>query len=85
MQLVLFIVGKSAHGNEWIACAMNGNKWLFFSIWATLFGILQTMVVMIQTTMCNKLFFKIPKQMGFFDDVKKIKLLRRQTRMSMGI
>mmetsp|Transcript_11312 Transcript_11312/g.7831 ORF Transcript_11312/g.7831 Transcript_11312/m.7831 type:complete len:213 (+) Transcript_11312:290-928(+) len=39
MQIVLFIVGKTAHDNEWVACALNGRKWLFLSPWATIFGI----------------------------------------------
>lgn len=72
----------TAHDNEWIACADEGKKWIFFTTWATLFGLFQTMTVMIQTVMCEKIFFKIPKEMGFFDDVN---LVRKRQRKQLGM
>jgi len=40
------------------------------------------MTVMMQTVMLEKVFFKIPKELGFFDDIK---LLRKRYRKSLGI
>jgi len=82
MQVILWIVGKTARNNEWIACALEGKKWLFLNTWATVFGLFQTMTVMMQTVMSEKIFFVLPKEMGFFDDVN---LVRKRTRKQLGI
>eukprot|EP00351_Strombidinopsis_sp_SopsisLIS2011_P000194 CAMPEP_0116877746 /NCGR_PEP_ID=MMETSP0463-20121206/9496_1 /TAXON_ID=181622 /ORGANISM="Strombidinopsis sp, Strain SopsisLIS2011" /LENGTH=117 /DNA_ID=CAMNT_0004525275 /DNA_START=673 /DNA_END=1026 /DNA_ORIENTATION=+ len=72
VQIIIFAIGRYAVGDhqEFLGCYDGGWEWKYHSAIGSLFTFLLIANCFMQAVLLEKVFYEIPKHMGFFDVIE---------------
>lgn len=71
VQVIIILLGRVyIDGGEYLTCTGAGYQWIYTSISGSAFSLTIMVTIMMQSVMIEKFLYRIPKNFGYFEEIK---------------